>query len=24
MHDALCVLVCAIKNHKVVFGGGNT
>jgi len=24
MHDALCVLVCAIKNHKVVYGGGNS
>jgi len=24
LHDALCVLVAAVKNHRVVYGGGNT
>jgi T-complex protein 1 subunit beta len=24
LHDALCVLVAAVKNHKVVYGGGNS
>lgn len=24
LHDALCVLVSAVKNHKVVYGGGNS
>ncbi len=24
LHDAICVLVSAMKNHKVVYGGGNT
>lgn len=23
LHDALCVLVSAVKNHKIVYGGGN-
>ena len=23
MHDALCVLVSAVKNHTVIWGGGN-
>ena len=22
MHDALCVLITTIKNHKIVYGGG--
>lgn len=24
LHDALCVLVAAVKNHRVVYGGGNS
>lgn len=24
LHDALCVLVAAVKSHKVVYGGGNS
>ena len=24
LHDALCVLVNTVKNHRVVYGGGNT
>lgn len=24
LHDAICVLIAAVKNHKVVYGGGNT
>jgi T-complex protein 1 subunit beta len=24
LHDALCVLVSAVKSHRVVYGGGNT
>ena len=24
LHDAICVLVAAVKNHLVVYGGGNT
>lgn len=23
LHDAICVLVAAVKNHKVIYGGGN-
>jgi T-complex protein 1 subunit beta len=23
LHDAICVLVSAVKNHKTIFGGGN-
>lgn len=23
IHDAICVLVAAVKNHKVIYGGGN-
>lgn len=23
LHDALCVLCAAVKNHKVIYGGGN-
>ena len=23
LHDALCVLVNTVKNHRVVYGGGN-
>ena len=24
LHDAICVLVAAVKNHKVIYGGGNS
>jgi T-complex protein 1 subunit beta len=24
LHDALCVLIQTVKNHRVVYGGGNT
>lgn len=24
LHDALCVLVSAVKNHRVIYGGGNS
>ena len=24
LHDAICVLVSAVKSHRVVYGGGNT
>jgi len=24
MHDALCVLVNTVKNHKIIWGGGNS
>ena len=24
LHDVICVLILAVKNHKVVYGGGNT
>jgi len=24
LHDALCVLVNTVKNHRVVYGGGNS
>ena len=24
LHDAICVLVAAIKNHKTIYGGGNS
>lgn len=23
LHDAICVLVSAVRNHKVIYGGGN-
>jgi len=23
LHDAICVLVASVKNHKVIYGGGN-
>jgi len=23
LHDAICVLIAAIKNHKTIYGGGN-
>jgi len=23
LHDAVCVLIAAVKNHKVIYGGGN-
>lgn len=23
LHDAICVLMAAVKNHKTIFGGGN-
>lgn len=23
LHDAICVLVAAVKNHKIIYGGGN-
>jgi len=23
LHDAICVLISAVKNHKVIYGGGN-
>jgi len=23
LHDAICVLISAVKNHRVIFGGGN-
>lgn len=23
LHDAICVLISAVKNHQVIFGGGN-
>lgn len=23
LHDAICVLVSAVKNHKTIYGGGN-
>ena len=23
LHDAICVLVSAVKNHKIIYGGGN-
>lgn len=23
LHDAICVLVAAVKNHKTIYGGGN-
>lgn len=23
LHDAICVLIAAIKNHKIIYGGGN-
>lgn len=23
LHDVICVLIAAVKNHKVVYGGGN-
>lgn len=24
LHDAICVLIAAVKSHKVVYGGGNS
>lgn len=24
LHDAICVLMAAVKNHKVIYGGGNS
>lgn len=24
LHDALCVLVAAVKNHRILYGGGNS
>lgn len=24
LHDAICVLIAAIKNHKTIYGGGNS
>jgi len=24
LHDVICVLIAAVKNHLVVYGGGNT
>ena len=24
LHDAICVLIAAVKSHRVVYGGGNT
>jgi len=24
LHDAICVLVAAVKNHKIIYGGGNS
>ena len=24
LHDAICVLVAAVKNHKTIYGGGNS
>jgi len=23
LHDAICVLIAAVKNHKIIYGGGN-
>jgi len=23
IHDAICVLIAAVKNHRVIYGGGN-
>jgi T-complex protein 1 subunit beta len=23
LHDAICVLIAAVKNYKVLYGGGN-
>jgi chaperonin GroEL (HSP60 family) len=23
LHDAICVLLAAVKNHKMILGGGN-
>jgi len=23
LHDAICVLIAAVKNHRVIYGGGN-
>jgi len=23
LHDAICVLTAAVKNHKTIYGGGN-
>ena len=24
MHDAICVLIAAVKHHKILYGGGNS
>jgi len=24
LHDAICVLIAAVKNHKTIYGGGNS
>ena len=24
LHDAICVLIASVKNHKVIYGGGNS
>ena len=24
LHDAICVLIAAVKNHKIIYGGGNS
>lgn len=24
LHDALCVLITAVKNHRVIYGGGHS
>ena len=23
LHDAICVLIAAVKNHRILYGGGN-
>ena len=23
LHDAICVLIAAVKNHRIIYGGGN-
>ena len=24
LHDVICVLIAAVKNHKIIYGGGNS
>ena len=24
LHDAICVLISAVKNHQIIYGGGNS